>query len=101
VERVVNLALLACSAVAILTTLGIVASLVTEAFRFFTFIHPFDFFFGTVWNPNNAGSAGNWGSYGLLPLLSGTLMITAIAMLVAVPVGLMAAIYLSQYAPPR
>ena len=98
VERAINLALIACSAVAILTTLGIVASLVTEAFRFFTFISPVDFFFGTVWNPNNAGTAGNWGSYGLLPLLAGTLMITAIAMLVAVPVGLMAAIYLSQYA---
>src|SRR5690606_15267882 len=65
-----------------------------------TFIHPLDFFFGTVWNPNNS-STGGYGSYGLLPLLSGTLMITAIAMLVAVPVGLMAAIYLSQYAPPR
>jgi phosphate transport system permease protein len=98
VERVINIALLACSAVAILTTVGIVASLVTEAYKFFTFIPPQDFFFGTVWNPNNAGSAGNWGSYGLLPLLVGTLMITAIAMLVAVPVGLMAAIYLSQYA---
>jgi phosphate transport system permease protein len=98
VERVVNLLLLACSAVAILTTIGIVASLVTEAYRFFTFIPPQDFFFGTVWNPNNAGSAGNWGSYGLLPLLVGTLMITVIAMLVAVPIGLMAAIYLSQYA---
>jgi phosphate transport system permease protein len=98
VERVVNIALMACSAVAILTTIGIVASLVTEAYRFFTFIPPQDFFFGTVWNPNNAGSAGNWGSYGLLPLLVGTLMITFIAMLVAVPVGLMAAIYLSQYA---
>lgn len=99
VERAINLALLACSAVAILTTVGIVASLVTEAYKFFTFINPLDFFFGTVWNPNNAGTAGNWGSYGLLPLLSGTLMITAIAMIVAVPVGLMAAIYLSQYAP--
>ncbi|MGB3336343.1 MAG: phosphate ABC transporter permease subunit PstC [Devosia sp.] len=99
VERVINIALLACSAVAILTTVGIVASLVTEAYKFFTFIHPLDFFFGTVWNPNNAGTDGNWGSYGLLPLLVGTLMITAIAMLVAVPVGLMAAIYLSQYAP--
>lgn len=99
VERVINLLLLACSAVAILTTVGIVASLVTEAYRFFTFINPLDFFFGTVWNPNNAGSDGNWGSYGLLPLLVGTLMITGIAMLVAVPVGLMAAIYLSQYAP--
>jgi phosphate transport system permease protein len=98
VERVVNLVLLACSAVAILTTVGIVASLVTEAFRFFTFINPLDFFFGTVWAPNNAATGTNYGSYGLLPLLVGTLMITAIAMLVAVPVGLMAAIYLSQYA---
>ncbi len=101
VERVVGLLLLACSAVAILTTVGIVASLVTEAFRFFTFIHPIDFFFGTVWAPNNAGGAANPGRYGLLPLLTGTLMITAIAMLVAVPVGLMAAIYLSQYAPRK
>jgi len=99
VERVVGVVLLVCSAVAILTTVGIVASLITEAIRFFTFIHPFDFFFGTVWAPNNAGTGGHYGSYGLLPLLSGTLMITAIAMLVAVPVGLMAAIYLSQYAP--
>ena len=56
VERVVNLLLLACSAVAILTTVGIVASLVTEAFRFFTFISPLDFFFGTVWAPNNAST---------------------------------------------
>ncbi|HEY0033310.1 MAG TPA: phosphate ABC transporter permease subunit PstC, partial [Devosia sp.] len=98
VERAITLALLACSAVAILTTIGIVASLVTEAFRFFTFINPLDFFFGTVWAPNNAATGNNYGSYGLLPLLVGTLMITAIAMLVAVPVGLMAAIYLSQYA---
>ena len=101
VERAINIALLGCSAVAILTTVGIVASLVTEAYKFFTFINPLDFFFGTVWNPNNAGTAGNWGSYGLLPLLVGTLMITIIAMLVAVPVGLMAAIYLSQYAHHR
>ena len=98
VERVVNVLLLACSAVAILTTIGIVASLVTEALRFFSFINPLDFFFGTVWAPNNAGGT-NYGSYGLLPLLAGTLMITAIAMLVAVPVGLLSAIYLSQYAP--
>jgi phosphate transport system permease protein len=98
VERVVNILLIACSAVAILTTVGIVLSLITEAIRFFTFINPIDFFFGTVWAPNNS-STGGYGRYGLLPLLAGTLMITAIAMLVAVPVGLMAAIYLSQYAP--
>ncbi len=102
VERIVTVLLFACSAVAILTTVGIVASLLTEAIRFFTFISPIDFFFGTVWAPNNApGAEGNYGRYGLLPLLTGTLMITAIAMLVAVPVGLMAAIYLSQYAHPR
>ena len=103
VERVVGLLLMACSAVAILTTVGIVASLLTEALHFFSFIHPFDFFFGTVWNPSFSTTDGsdNYGQYGLLPLLSGTLMITAIAMLVAVPVGLMTAIYLSQYAPRR
>jgi len=100
VERAINLVLLACSGVAILTTIGIVASLVTEAYRFFTFISPIDFFFGTVWNPKFSSTvAGDYGQYGLLPLLSGTLMVAGIAMLVAVPVGLMAAIYLSQYAP--
>lgn len=101
VEQAVSLALMACSAVAILTTVGIVASLITEAYKFFTFIPPQDFFFGTVWSPNNAATGTNYGSYGLLPLLVGTLMITAIAMLVAVPIGLMAAIYLSQYAHRR
>ncbi|MEO5807386.1 phosphate ABC transporter permease subunit PstC [Devosia sp.] len=99
VERVVNIALLACSGVAILTTVGIVASLLTEALRFFTFINPISFFFGTVWSPLNGSTVpGQYGQYGLLPLLVGTLMITVIAMIVAVPVGLMAAIYLSQYA---
>ncbi|ODT79231.1 MAG: phosphate ABC transporter permease subunit PstC [Pelagibacterium sp. SCN 64-44] len=99
VERAISWLLIACSAVAILTTLGIVASLVTEAFRFFTYINPLDFFFGTVWAPKfSSTGTGDAGQYGLLPLLSGTLMISAIAMLVAVPVGLMAAIYLNQYA---
>ena len=100
VERVVNLALLACSGVAILTTVGIVASLLTEALRFFTFINPMDFFFGTVWAPKfSSTGTGDAGQYGILPLLTGTLMVAAIAMAVAVPVGLMTAIYLSQYAP--
>jgi len=99
VETAITVLLIACSAVAILTTLGIVASLVTEALRFFTFINPLDFFFGTVWAPKfSSTGTGDAGQYGLLPLLAGTLMISAIAMLVAVPVGLMSAIYLSQYA---
>ncbi len=102
VERAITIVLIACSAVAILTTVGIVLSLITEAIRFFSFINPLEFFFGTVWAPNNANETGtNYGRYGLLPLLAGTMMITAIAMLVAVPVGLMAAIYLSQYAHRR
>ncbi|HTM77881.1 MAG TPA: phosphate ABC transporter permease subunit PstC, partial [Devosia sp.] len=100
VERIVTMLLLLCSGIAILTTVGIVASLVTEAFRFFTFINPLDFFFGTVWAPKFSTTAsGDAGQYGILPLLSGTLMVSVIAMLVAVPVGLMTAVYLSQYAP--
>ncbi|HEV7345958.1 MAG TPA: phosphate ABC transporter permease subunit PstC [Devosia sp.] len=102
VEAVVNVVLVLCSAVAILTTLGIVLSLASEAIRFFTFIDPAAFFFGTVWNPHFSTTAtDDYGDYGLLPLLTGTLWVAAIASLVAVPIGLMTAIYLSQYAPRR
>lgn len=102
VERAIGWLLLACSAVAVLTTFGIVASLLTEAIRFFTFVNPLDFFFGTVWNPRFSSTGSDaQGQYGLLPLLWGTIMVAGIAMLVAVPVGLMTAIYLSQYASPR
>jgi len=100
VEAVVRVLLILCSAIAILTTLGIVLSLVFEAGRFFTFINPLDFFFGTVWSPKFSSTAeGDYGLYGLLPLLTGTLWVALIASLVAVPIGLMTAIYLSQYAP--
>ncbi|WP_090597466.1 phosphate ABC transporter permease subunit PstC [Pelagibacterium luteolum] len=99
VERAITLLLVACSAIAILTTVGIVASLVSEAIRFFTFVNPLDFFFGTVWNPVFSSTGGGSGRYGLLPLLWGTTMIAIIAMLVALPIGLMTAIYLNQYAP--
>lgn len=102
VERAISWLLLACSAVAVLTTFGIVASLLTEAIRFFTFVNPLDFFFGTVWNPRFSSTGSDaQGQYGLIPLLWGTIMVAAIAMLVAVPIGLMTAIYLSQYASPR
>lgn len=101
VEVAVRVLLMACSVVAILTTLGIVASLLTEAMRFFTYINPLDFFFGTVWNPRfSTTGSGGAGEYGLIPLLWGTLQITFIAMFTAVPIGLMTAIYLSQYAKP-
>ncbi|MET0168946.1 MAG: phosphate ABC transporter permease subunit PstC [Aliihoeflea sp.] len=101
VERLVRYLLLACSGVAILTTLGIVLSLVFEAARFFTFVSPIDFFFGTVWNPRFSTTGAGSGQYGLLPLLWGTVMVAGIAMFVALPIGLMTAIYLSQYARPR
>ncbi len=98
VERVVNVALALCSGVAILTTLGIVMSMFGEAMRFFQFVSPIDFFFGTEWNPGFSTSGNAEGSYGLLPLLWGTLMVSGIALLVAVPIGLMIAIYLAEYA---
>jgi len=101
VERVITVALALCSGVAILTTVGIVLSMFGEAMNFFRFISPADFFLGTTWNPrfSTTGTEGQ-GQFGLLPLLWGTLMISAIALLVAVPLGLMTAIYMAEYAPP-
>lgn len=102
VERAINVALIGCSAVAILTTIGIVLSMFGESLRFFQMISPTDFFFGTVWNPRFAttGVEGQSG-FGMLPLMGGTLLISFIAMLVAVPVGLMTAIYMAEYASNR
>lgn len=83
-----------CASVSILTTIGIVVTLITETYSFFQKIPIFDFLFGTKWSPLIPPK-----SYGVLPLLSGTLMITLIACLVAIPLGLASAIYLSEYAP--
>lgn len=99
VERVVQALLMLCSGVAILTTIGIVLSMVGETLRFFQFIRPTDFFFGTVWNPVfHVTETSGYGRYGMLPLLGGTMLVAAIALLVAIPVGLLAAIYLAEYA---
>lgn len=98
VERVINIALISCSGVAILTTIGIVLSMFGEAMNFFKFVNPLDFFFGTVWNPGFSTTGNAEGSYGLLPLIWGTLMVSGIALIVAVPIGLMIAIYLAEYA---
>lgn len=102
VERFITIALMACSAVAILTTLGIILSMLGEAIKFFSFVNPLDFFFGTTWNPRfvTVGTEGQNG-FGMLPLLSGTLMIALIAMLVATPLGLLTAIFTSEYASDR
>lgn len=101
VEKTVSVALALCSGIAILTTIGIVMSMLSEAMRFFQFVSPMDFFFGTEWNPGFSTTGNAEGSYGLLPLLWGTLMVSFVALLVAVPVGLMTAIYLAEYAKPR
>jgi phosphate transport system permease protein len=103
VERVVMLVLLLASLVAILTTFGIVASLVFETARFFTFVNPMDFLFGTHWGPDPMAAPGpdTGERYGAIPLFWGTIYIGAIiAMIVAIPLGLMSAIYLTQYASP-
>nr|WP_221773599.1 phosphate ABC transporter permease subunit PstC [Novosphingobium piscinae] len=103
VERIVMGLLLGASLVAILTTFGIVASLLFETFRFFEFVSPLRFLFGTHWAPDPMAAVGpaTGEAYGALPLFWGTLYIGAvIAMLVAIPLGLMSAIYLTQYASP-
>ncbi len=101
VERVLGWALMACSVVAILTTIGIVLSLFFEAIRFFRLTSPLEFFFGTEWSPQTALRAdqvGSSGRFGAVPIFAGTLLITAIAMSISIPVGLMSAIYLAFYA---
>ncbi len=100
VERAATWGLVACSAIAILTTVGIVCSMLFETLHFFSMVPPQDFFFGLVWDPrfSAAGRDGSAGQFGLIPLLWGTVFISLIAMLVAVPVGLLSAIYLSEYA---
>ena len=95
--------LFACSAVAVLTTAGIIASLVFDSLRFFASVPVTEFLFGTQWSPQIAirpDQVGSSGAFGALPLFAGTFLIMAIAMLVAAPVGLFAAIYLSEYAGP-
>ncbi len=104
VERIFNFFLLICSIVAILTTIGIVLSLLFESLRFFKTIPFFDFIFGIHWSPQIAireDQVGSSGAFGSVPLLTGTLLITLIAMIIAVPVGLFSAIYLSDYAPRK
>lgn len=99
VERVVMGALLGASMIAILTTFGIVASLLYESGRFFSMISPGEFLFGLKWSPQAELVAGQENGFGAIPLFWGTIFIGAIiAMIVAIPLGLMSAIYLTQYA---
>lgn len=103
VERIVGWLLLIASIVAIITTIGIVLSLLFESIRFFERVSVFEFIFGISWSPQTALRAdqvGASGAFGAIPVFAGTLLITLIAMVVAVPIGLMAAIYMAEYASP-
>ena len=104
VEQIILLGLIAASSIAIFTTVGIVLSVLFEAIRFFQKVPVTEFLFGLNWSPQTAIRAdqvGSSGSFGAVPLFTGTLLITAIAMFVAVPVGLMTAIYLAEYSSNR
>ncbi|ACN13297.1 PstC1 [Desulforapulum autotrophicum HRM2] len=101
VERIIKYFLIACSTIAIFTTIGIVLSVLYEAIRFFKVIPLTEFLFGLEWSPQmaiRADQVGSSGAFGVIPVFAGTMLISAIAMSVAVPVGLMSAIYLSEYA---
>jgi len=104
VEAFVGVALFACSVVAILTTVGIVASLLFESLRFFQLVPITEFLFGTQWSPQiaiRADQVGSTGAFGAVPLFAGTFLIMIIAMIVAGPIGLFSAIYLAEYAGPK
>ena len=104
VEKILTVILVACSTIAIFTTIGIILSVIYEAIRFFNIIPVTDFLFGLDWSPQmaiRADQVGSSGAFGAVPVFLGTILISAIAMVVAVPIGLMSAIYLSEYAGKR
>lgn len=104
VEKIFRAALFLCSTLAIITTIGIVGSVLFESIRFFAKVPVTEFLFGLEWSPQmaiRADQQGSSGSFGAIPLFTGTLLIAAIAMIIAVPCGLMSAIYLSEYASGR
>lgn len=103
-ERAVEWALFASSGIAVLTTVGIVLSIVFEAVRFFNMVPVTSFLFGLEWSPQmaiRADQVGSSGAFGAVPLFTGTLLISAIAMFVAAPIGMLSAIYLAEYADRR
>jgi len=104
VERVIEIILSLCSILAVFITIGIVLSVLFESIRFFQQVPFFDFLFGLKWSPQmamRADQAGSSGSFGAVPVLAGTFLISGIAMAIAVPFGLMSAVYLSEYAGPK
>lgn len=106
VEKVLLWVLGLSSSVAIITTIGIVLSVLFESIRFFKLIPANEFLFGLVWNPQfegaeRAGSQGSFAQYGMVPMFVGTFLISFVALTIAVPVGLLSAVYLAEYASNR
>jgi phosphate transport system permease protein len=104
VERIGRTILFLCALFSILVTASIVFSVLFEAVRFFDKVPMSEFFLGLQWSPQTAmraDQAGGSGSFGAIPLFAGTLLITGVAMLVAVPIGLFSAIYMAEYAKPK
>ena len=104
IEKILERTLLTFSAIAVMVTLGIVLSVLFESLRFFQLVSPAEFFFGDIWSPQTAirqDQVASSGTFGAIPLFAGTFLITGIAMLIAVPTGLMSALYLSEFAPKR
>jgi phosphate transport system permease protein len=104
VEKVMTGVMFACAAAAIVTTIGIIVSLLFEALRFFALVPPHEFFFGLRWEPQiplRADQIAGAGAFGAVPVFWGTLVIAVTAMIVATPIGLFTAIYLVEYADDR
>ncbi|POY35806.1 phosphate ABC transporter permease subunit PstC [Solitalea longa] len=95
-EKIIETILLLCSSITVFTTLGIIVILAIETFQFFKDVSIIEFFTGTEWTPLFANK-----KFGILPLVSGTLLTTFIAILVALPLGLTIAVYLNEYADKR
>ncbi|WP_020588155.1 phosphate ABC transporter permease subunit PstC [Desulfobacter curvatus] len=104
VEKVVEITLIACAALVVFTTIGIALSVLYESIRFFKIVPVHKFLFGLEWSPQlaiHAEQIGSSGMFGAVPIIFGTMLIAGIAICVAVPIGLMVAIYLSEYANAR
>ncbi len=104
VEALIRVVLFLCSMVAIITNIGIVLSVLFESMRFFSYVPFWDFLFGVQWSPQMAirtDQVGSSGAFGIIPLFVGTLYITVIALLIAMPIGLLSAIYMAEYASRR
>ena len=102
-EGIVYGLMVACATAAIFVTIGIIAALIFETYRFFTMVPFFDFVFGMTWEPQipiREDQIAATGAFGMLPVLLGTVVISVIAMLIATPIGLFSAIYLNEFATP-